>query len=44
MLDQPHEKHEESEYVSADRRLDPDSEELPGDLRLQANRVATNPT
>jgi RNase H-like domain found in reverse transcriptase len=42
--DQPHEKHEESEYVSADQRLNPDSKELPGDLQLQVNCIATNPT
>jgi RNase H-like domain found in reverse transcriptase/Integrase zinc binding domain len=39
--DQPHEQHDESEYVSADWQLNPDGEELPGEVRLQANYTDT---
>jgi hypothetical protein len=40
-LDQPHEQHDESEYVSTDQRLNPDGEELPGEVCLQVNYTNT---
>jgi hypothetical protein len=40
-LDQPHEQHDESKYVSTDWRLDPDREELPEEVYLQANHTDT---
>jgi hypothetical protein len=39
--DQPHEQHDESKYVSADRRLNPDGEELPEEVHLQVNYTDT---
>jgi Integrase zinc binding domain len=40
-LDQPHEQHDESEYVSADQQLNPNGEELPGEVHLQVNYTDT---